>query len=299
MNTEGHDCGAGAPDSACELSFVDRWILGELQRTAAEVEKGFQDYRLDNVAQAVYRFAWEEYCDWYVELAKVQLARGTERQQRGTRRTLVRVLSALLRLTHPIAPFITEELWQKVSVLAGERAATQRASIMVQSYPRAQLDQVDAHSDAQMQSLREIVDAARNIRSEMKMPPGRKVPMRIAPQDPHLAEFAPYLMALARLESVEPVDELDAGDVAVPVALAGTFRFQLVVPVDIEAERERLGKELARLDGEIAKAQTQLGNPSFVDRAPPAVVANLRERLAKFSEQRKKVAEDLARLERR
>jgi valyl-tRNA synthetase len=297
MNTEGRDCGAGAPESACEFSPVDRWITGELQRTAAEVAKGFEDYRLDNVAQAVYRFAWEEYCDWYVELAKVQLARGSEAQQRATRRTLVQVLSALLRLTHPIAPFITEELWQKVSVLAGERGAQEQASIMVQPYPHAQMNRVDESSDAWMQVMRQIVDAARNVRSEMKIAPSRKVPMRITPRDPRLEEFAPYLMALARLESVEAVDELDAGDVAVPVAVAGKFRFQLVIPVDVAAERERLAKELARLDGEIARAQAQLTKPSFVDKAPAPVVANLRKRLADFSEQRVKVAEDLQRLE--
>src|SRR5437879_410749 len=160
MNTEQHDCGFGSGE--LELSLVDRWIVGELQRTQAEVKRGFSDYRLDNVANALYRFVWDEYCDWYVELAKVQLAGGSPAQQRATRRTLLEVLEAALRLLHPITPFITEELWQRVSVPAARRLARDEASVMVQPYPKPDPARIDPHADAEMDLLKRIVDTCRN-----------------------------------------------------------------------------------------------------------------------------------------
>jgi valyl-tRNA synthetase len=298
MNTEGRDCGADAPEGAVELSFVDRWIIGELQRTEAEVEKGFADYRLDNVAQAIYRFAWDEYCDWYVELAKVQLAAGGEAQQRGTRRTLVRVLETLLRLAHPIIPFITEELWQKVSVLAGRRGADDRTSVMIQPYPRSQPEKIDPAADAEVRVLKQIVDACRNLRGEMGLSPAQKVPLALSPAGSRAELLAPYLAALGRLSAVKPVADLAqlADGTAAPVAVAGDFRLMLQVEVDIAAERGRLQKEVARLEGEIAKARGKLAQPSFVERAPAAIVAQERERLAGFGDTLAKVREQLAQL---
>ena len=297
MNTEGHDCGAHAPPGACELSFVDRWILGALQATIAEVEKGFADYRLDNVAQAVYHFAWDEYCDWYLELAKVQLATGTPAQQRGTRQTLVRVLESLLRLAHPIIPFITEELWQKVSLLAGTQAPGAAASVMVQPYPQQDPAQCDAQADAQLAALRRLVDAARNMRGEMNLAPALKVPMVIAPPGAPVDAFAPYLAALCRLDSVQQVPDLAlAGGATAPVVVVDERRFLLRVAVDVGAERERLAREVARLEAEITKAQDMLAKPSFVDKAPPAIVAQFRERIAQFTNTLEKVRSDAARL---
>jgi valyl-tRNA synthetase len=298
MNAEGHDCGAGQSAAGAELTFVDRWIIGELQRTEIEVEKGFADYRLDNVAQAVYRFAWDEYCDWYLELAKVQLAQGSAARQRGTRQTLVRVLEALLRLAHPLIPFITEELWQKVSLLAGTQAAGECTSIMIQPYPRGDARRIDAQADGEVRALRQLIDAARNMRGEMNLAPSRRVPMIISPPDPQIERFAPYLTALARLESVQALDDLAANAQAGPAAAAVVepYRFLLQVPVDVAAERERLGKEVARLDAEIAKAKARLGTPSFVERAPAAIVEQERGRLAQFSATLAKVQGELARL---
>jgi len=309
MNTEGRDCGLPSPAAAAEgsgagaaapveLSFVDRWIIGELQRVEAEVERGFTEYRLDNVANAIYSFVWNEYCDWYLELAKVQLARGSEAEQRGTRRTLVRVLEAALRLAHPIIPFITEELWQKVSLLAGRRAAGEETSVMIQPYPKSDPAKIDATADADVALLRQLTDTARNLRGEMNLSPAVKVPLAVSGPAEKVEAFAPYLAALARLSAIEPVADLAqaARAAAAPVAVVGDFRLMLVIEVDVAAERERLGKEVARLEGEIRKAEGKLGNESFVARAPAAVVAQERERLAGFAGTLAKVREQLGRL---
>jgi valyl-tRNA synthetase len=285
------------PDSAVELSFVDRWIIGELQRTEAEVAQGFADYRLDNVANAIYRFVWDEYCDWYVELAKVQLAQGNEAQQRGTRRTLVRVLEAALRLAHPMIPFITEELWQTVSIPAGKRTPEQETSVMVQPYPKSEPAKIDAQADADMAQLKRLVDAVRNLRGEMQLSPGKKVPL-VASGAERIEGFAPYLAWLGRLERVERVADLARArpGAAAPVAVVDDFRLMLEIEVDVVAERDRLAKEVARLEGEIRKAETKLGNAGFVARAPANVVAQEKERLANFGTTLAKVREQLARL---
>ena len=296
MNTPERD--SSGENQAIELTFVDRWIVGELQRTVAEVQKGFGEYRLDNVAHAIYRFAWEQYCDWYLELAKVQLSVGNPAQQRATRRTLVSVLEALLRLAHPIIPFITEELWQKVSLLAGKQKPGEQTSIMIQPYPRTQPERIDALADAQVLALKELIDAARNMRGEMGLAPAIKIPMIISPALAQVQSFAPYLMALARLQSVQTLDDLGgaAGAANAPVAVVGAYRFLLLVQVDTAAERARLAKEVARLEAEIAKEQGRLSTPSFVTRAPEAIVNQVRERLERSAATLAKVREQLDRL---
>ncbi len=283
MNTESRDCGLDA-SLPVELSAVDRWIIGELQRTEAAVAEGFAQYRLDNVANAIYTFVWNEYCDWYLELAKVQLAAGNEAQQRGTRRTLVRVLEVALRLAHPIIPFITEELWQPVSVLAGKRAADAESSVMIQPFPRAQPEKIDAAADQAIALLKRMVDALRNLRSEMNLSPAHRVPLLASGNATTLAAFAPHLQALARLSEVHVVADVDtaAQGAAAPIKVVDDFRLLLKIEVDIAAERERLAKEIARLENEIRKAEGKLGNASFVERAPAAVVAQEKERLAGF-----------------
>jgi len=296
MNAEGRDCGQDE-SLPVELSAIDRWIIGELQRTEAEVARGFAEYRLDNVANAIYSFVWNEYCDWYLELAKVQLGHGNEAQQRGTRRTLVRVLEVSLRLAHPVIPFITEELWQHVSVLSGKRRADQESSVMIQPFPRAQPKKIDAAADREVALLKAMTDALRNLRSEMGLSPGQKVPLLASGDARTLTAAAPYLQALARLSEVQVVADVNAAaNGAAPIKLVEDFRLMLKIEVDVAAERERLAKEIARLENEIRKAEGKLGNSSFVERAPQAVVAQERERLAGFGAALAKVREQYERL---
>lgn len=276
------------------LSFADRWIISALQRLEQTVERGFSDYRFDNVANAIYHFVWDEYCDWYLEIAKVQLQNGTPEQQLATRRTLIRVLETVLRLAHPIIPFITEELWQKVSIVAGTRSPEDEVSIAVQPYPRADEARIDDHAESQMATLKAQIEAVRALRGEMNLSPGQRVPL-IARGDAEVLERnSPYLVALARLERVEIVDELP--DMGAPVQVVGTTQLMLHVEIDVEAERSRLNKEIARLNAEIAKAQGKLSNPKFVERAPAAVVEQEKTRLADFTATLEKVQEQLARL---
>ena len=298
MNVEGKDCGVGATENEpMQFSFVDKWIISEFERTVKEVTTAYEDYRLDNAANAIYSFVWNQYCDWYVELSKVQL-RGSEAEQRATRHTLVTVLEAVLRLAHPIIPFITEELWQKVSVTAGVRKADEDAFLMLQTYPIFDATKVDADAVARMTTIQAQIDSIRNLRSEMKLPPSQKMPLLISGPEAECAAAAPYLQQLARLESVTHVEDLQQaaqGSVA-PVAIVGDFKLMLKVEIDVKAERERLSKEAARLAGEVKKCQSKLGNERFVSKAPASVVDTEKKRLAEFTALLAKVEEQLSKL---
>jgi len=273
MNCEGQDTGLDEA-LALEFSFVDRWVLGRIEAAKAAVLEGYAQYRFDQVARAIYEFAWDEYCDWYVELAKVQLASGSDAAKRATRRTLVRVLEELLRLAHPVIPFITEELWQKVAPLAGQTGV----SIMLAPYPEPRPERADAAAAAEMETLKALTNACRNLRGEMGLSPAQKLPLIVQGDGERAAVYAPYMQLLARLSEVRAVDRLPESDA--PAAVVGDWRLMLEVQVDRAAEIARLDKEIARLAGDLARAEARLANPSFVEKAPPAVVDQERLRLA-------------------
>jgi valyl-tRNA synthetase len=317
MNCEGQDCGlqqhtkeqctpprVGADGQAIpagpfyqylKFSQADRWISSVLQQTEDQVAKGFAEYRLDNVATAVYEFVWNEYCDWYLEIAKVQIQNGDAAQQRATRRTLIRTLEAILRLAHPVIPFITEELWQKVAPVAGLAGA----SVSIARYPEAQLNKVDPQAIANVNQLKALVDACRNLRGEMSVSPATKMPLFALGNADFMRANAKVLQALAKLSDVKIFDDEEdwqAAAQAAPVAVVGDIRMCLFIEVDVAAEKTRIAKEIARLEGEITKARGKLSNEAFVAKAPPAVITQERQRMTDFESTLGKVRGQLERL---
>lgn len=293
MNTEGQDNGfdaASCGEGGRKFSQADRWIVSILQRTEAEVERAFSDYRFDLAAKAIYEFVWDEYCDWYLELAKVQIQNGTGAEKRATRRTLLRVLETILRLAHPIMPFITEEIWQIIAPMTEKHGA----SIMLEAYPKAQPDKLDDASEAWMAQLKQMVEATRSLRGEMGISPAERVPLFAAGDADELAEYTPYLKALAKLDSVTVAKELPEADA--PVMLVDDFKLMLKVEIDAVAETARLSKEIARIEAEITKANSKLNNESFVARAPVAVVEQEKARVTEFSASVEKLKAQLAKL---
>jgi len=296
MNCEGQDCGliegdkTVCPPGYNTFSSADRWITSELQRAEAAVAQGFAEYRLDNVANAIYQFVWTEYCDWYLEIAKAQLAdakaTGDESRARATRRTLVRTLETVLRLMHPVTPFVTAELWETVAPIAG-RAPAAGQTIATATYPVAQLERVDEAACAWVDRLKSLVGACRSVRKQMNLSDAERMPLLTHGDAAFVAEATPLLKALAKVSEVRVIAEEGAFIEAtrlLPVAVEGSVRLALLVEIDVDAERDRLGKEITRLEGEIVKADKQLGNENFVSRAKPEVVAQMRERLAGFVE---------------
>ncbi len=310
MNTEGQDCGlkehsiaecapGGAAHGYLKFSQADRWVTSNLQRVEAQVAQGFADYRLDLVAQAVYDFVWNEFCDWYLEIAKVQIQTGGEPEQRATRRTLIRTLETVLRLAHPIIPFITEELWQTVSVVAGRRDATAQTSIAVQAFPVSQPERIDVAAEASVAQLKAFVDAVRNLRGEMGVSPAQRVPCYVLGDNAFVQANSAVLGALGKLSEVtvfETEAEWQKAAGHAPVAVSGHARLALFVEVDVAAEKLRLGKEVARLEGEVVKCHNKLSNEAFVAKAPAAVLEQERKRLTDFEATLEKLKSQLTRL---
>jgi valyl-tRNA synthetase len=306
MNCEGHDCGlmehtkadctvGGKAHGYMSFSQADRWIVSQLQRVEAEVAKGFAEYRLDNVANTIYEFVWNEFCDWYLEIAKVQINTGNEAQQRATRRTLIRTLETILRLAHPIIPFITEALWQTVAPLAGRAGP----SISIAAYPVSQPERIDEAAEAHVAKLKTLVDACRNLRGEMNVSPATRLPLYVLGDTAFMQGAGPVLQALAKLSEVKVFEqeaEWSAAAQTAPVAVVGEARLCLFMAIDVAAETARLNKEITRLEGEIQKAQNKLGNDAFVAKAPAAVLEQERTRVSEFGAAVLKLREQVKRL---
>ncbi|KAF1022911.1 MAG: Valine--tRNA ligase [Paracidovorax wautersii] len=302
MQCEGQDCGLQehTPEQCgsggyLNFSAADRWIVSLLQKVEADIAKGFEDYRLDNVANTLYDFVWNEFCDWYLEIAKVQIQTGDDAQKRATRRTLIRTLETILRLAHPVIPFITEELWQKVAPVAGRAGE----SVSIAAYPQAQPERIDEAAIAEVARLKALVDACRTLRGELGVSPAQRLPLLVTGDAAFIQGIAPVLQSLAKLSEVKVFEhEADwaAAAQAAPVAVVGNVHLCLFVEIDVAAEKARLAKEVARLTGELAKVNGKLGNEAFVAKAPPAVIEQERARLADFTATLDKVQSQLQRL---
>jgi valyl-tRNA synthetase len=283
MNTEEYDCGQDNSDDY-ELTQADKWIISRLQKAEQAVADGITNYRFDLASQALYDFIWNEYCDWYLELSKPVLWNDAAPAaiKKGTRRTLIRVLEATLRLAHPLMPFITEEIWQRVAPLAGKTGDT----IMLQPYPIADASKMDENAEADVQWLQLIIEGIRNIRGEMNIAPGKKVPVLFkngSESDKiRLEQNAQLLNSLAKLESVT---WLSSDDIAPAAATQLAGELEILVPmadlIDKDAELARLTKEIDKLNKELSSIKGKLSNANFVDRAPVAVVAKEQQRLEK------------------
>lgn len=284
MNTEGQDTGLNNTD--IELSVADRWIISILQQLETEVAEHMQHYRFDLMANALYEFTWNEYCDWYLELSKpvLQSNEFSDAAKRGTRHTLVHVLETLLRLMHPIMPFITEELWQRIAPLTGVSGET----ISLQRYPTAQADKLDAVAIQEIHWLKQFVLGVRRIRSEMDISPAKAVPILLQNGNETDAErLDAYQTLLTRLARLGDITWLQATDTAPESALSLVGEMQVMIPlaglIDKEAELKRLNKELDKLRKELEKCSSKLTNENFIARAPEAIVATERQRVAEMT----------------
>ena len=290
MNTENQDCGQDETQPLA-YTFADQWIIGRLQQTEAAAAEAFETYRFDLAAQTLYEFVWNEYCDWYIELAKVQIQTGCPTTQRTTRRTLVRVLEAILRLLHPIMPFITEELWQTVAPLANAKHSD---SIMLAAYPVADQEKIVPAAFDKMSSLKELVDEVRKLRGEMGIAPNVKAPLFVEGGS-ELADLLKYLPALTRLTEAKLVDKLPEAEDA-PVAVCNGARLMLKVEVDKAAETARLTKEAEKLQKALDKLNAKLSKAGYVDKAPAHLVEKDKAELAELEDKMGKVKAALGKL---
>ena len=289
MNTEDKDCGQDEMQPLA-FTFADQWIIGKLQQAEAAVAEAFETYRFDLAAQTLYEFVWNEYCDWYIELAKVQIQTGCPTTQRTTRRTLVRVLETILRLLHPIMPFITEELWQVVAPLANAKTAD---SIMLAAYPKADPEKIVQAAFDQMAQLQDLIGAVRNLRGEMGIAPNVKAPLFVEGSVPEA--LLKYLPALTRLTEAKTVDRLPESEDA-PSAVCNCARLMLKVEIDKAAETARLSKEAEKLQKALDKLNAKLSKPGYTEKAPAHLVEKDKADLAELEDKMAKVQNQLAKL---
>ena len=290
MNTEDKDCGQNEMQPLA-FTFADQWIIGKLQQAEAAVAEAFETYRFDLAAQTLYEFVWNEYCDWYIELAKVQIQTGCPTTQRTTRRTLVRVLETILRLLHPIMPFITEELWQVVAPLANAKTAD---SIMLAAYPQADKEKIVQTAFDKMAALKDLVEEVRKLRGEMGIAPNVKAPLFVE-GNAELEGLLKYLPSLTRLTEAKLVDSLPEAEDA-PVAVCNGARLMLKVEIDKAAETARLSKEAEKLQKALDKLNAKLSKPGYVDKAPAHLVEKDKAELAELMDKMGKVEGQLAKL---
>lgn len=292
MNTENQDCGYGA--TAAEprgYSFPDMWIVGRLNQTIEQVTQAYETYRFDLAAETLYSFVWNDYCDWYLELAKVQLQTGCASRQRATRHTLLRVLEAALRLLHPIIPFITEELWQTVAPMCDAKTAD---SIMLARFPEADGGEIVQTAFGQMTVLQDLIGAVRNLRGEMGIQPNVKAPLFVESAD-DLADYLKYLPMMTRLTEARQVAALPESEDA-PVAVCNGARLMLKVEIDKAAETARLGKEAEKLQKALDKLNAKLSKPGYTEKAPAHLVEKDKADLAELEDKMAKVQNQLAKL---
>ncbi|MFA5019081.1 MAG: class I tRNA ligase family protein, partial [Methylobacter sp.] len=295
MNTEEQD--NGLSDAPCQYSQVDRWITSRLHQVTAVTSNAIDNYRFDLAAQAIYEFTWNEYCDWYLELAKISLQSNDAALQRGTRKTLLTVLESILRLAHPIMPFITEEIWQRVAPLAGIEADT----IMLQPYPVADEAHIDSNAIAETNWVMNFILGVRRIRGEMNIAPSKPLPIFL--QNGSLADQQSlnnnlvYLQKLGRLHSITWLTPNESTPESA-IALVGEMKILIPMAglIDKEAELARLEKEIQKINNDLPRVEGKLNNPAFVDKAPPEVIdkekaklADLRSMLNNLEQQQRKI----------
>ena len=279
-------------DGFMNFSQADRWITSIFQNTLRNIESNFENYRFDLAAQEMYQFIWDEYCDWYLEVAKVQLNKSNAQATiRGTKRTLLGTLEKILKMIHPMMPFISEEIWQIISHKTGTHSET----IMLQSYPLSREKKIDKDAEAWMQTLKHMVEECRKLRGEMSISPAEKVPLVIIGNPETIQAYQDYLLQLAKLESISVIDKFEKIDA--PVAIVGEYKLMLKVEIDVAAEKQRLQKEIEKLTVELKKADGKLANQSFIEKAPESVIAQEKERQKKFSDDLQKFKEQLSRLD--
>lgn len=292
MNTENQDCGYGATATEPRgYSFPDMWIVGRLNQTIEQVTQAYETYRFDLAAETLYSFVWNDYCDWYLELAKVQLQTGCASRQRATRHTLLRVLEAALRLLHPIIPFITEELWQTVAPMCDAKTAD---SIMLARFPEADGGDIVQTAFEQMTVLQDLIGAVRNLRGEMGIQPNVKAPLFVESTD-DLADYLKYLPMMTRLIEAQQVAALPESEDA-PVAVCNGARLMLKVEIDKAAETARLSKEAEKLQKALDKLNAKLSKPGYTEKAPAHLVEKDKADLAELEDKMAKVQNQLAKL---